>query len=132
MGVQESKENYSYFQDIDYIDRTEELDIPMSVGIENNNGIMAIIIPKGSTLPISKEHFFLAPSDINYSPIIKLYKGEQKMEKDNFFLGKLKLSEVFRGKKIKVIVNITIKYKIQLIVLEMKTQKSVLMEMNYD
>jgi len=61
--------------------------IPLSLGIETIGGIMAVIIPRNSVIPIRKKKKFTPDADYEKSVKIKVYEGERVMTKDNFMVG---------------------------------------------
>jgi molecular chaperone DnaK (HSP70) len=74
--------------------------IPLSLGIETIGGIMTNLIPRNSVIPIKRKKKFTTISDNETSVIIKIFEGERKMTKDNFFVGEFELcglDETVRG-----------------------------------
>ena len=63
------------------IDRTS-----LSIGLETSGGIMDILIPRGSIIPIKKIKKYTTDTDyVNYINI-KIFEGERKFTKDNFLI----------------------------------------------
>ncbi len=60
--------------------------IPISLGIELENGIMSHIISKNTPLPITKTQTFTNSEDHMNSIQIDIYQGERKFVKDNILL----------------------------------------------
>ena len=60
--------------------------IALTLGIEDINGEMIPIIEKGSVVPIKQSKYFTTTSDENEIEI-KIYQGERKFVKDNFYIG---------------------------------------------
>lgn len=68
--------------------------LPLSLGIEINNGIMAPIISRNSLLPIKKSQMFTNKDDYIDKITISVYQGERRFVKDNVKLGTLVLNEL--------------------------------------
>lgn len=66
--------------------------IPLSLGIETLGGVMNVLIPRNSIIPIKKKKKFTTDTDYETSVKIKIYEGERKMTKDNFLVGEFELS----------------------------------------
>lgn len=69
------------------IDRTT-----LSMGIESSGGIHDIIIPRNSIIPIRIFKKYTTDTDFMSEINIKIFEGERKMTKDNFFIGNFKLT----------------------------------------
>jgi molecular chaperone DnaK (HSP70) len=76
------------------IDRTS-----LSIGLETTGGIMDVIIPRGSIIPIKKNKKYSTDTDYVDSINIKIYEGERKFTKDNFLIGNFILSGIEKQKK---------------------------------
>ena len=76
------------------IDRTS-----LSIGIETSGGIMDVIIPRGSIIPIKKIKKYSTDADYIEYVNIKIYEGERKFTKDNFLIGDFILSGIEKQKK---------------------------------
>ena len=76
------------------IDRTS-----LSIGLETSGGIMDVIIPRGSIIPIKKTKKYSTDTDYVDSIDIKIYEGERKFTKDNFLIGDFSLSGIEKQKK---------------------------------
>ena len=64
---------------------------PFSLGIEGEDGTMTTLIQKNSFLPAKKTQMFPTYNDYqNYFPV-NIFEGENKLTKDNNFLGELEL-----------------------------------------
>lgn len=81
--------------------------IPLSIGIETLGGIMAPIISKNSTIPISRMREFTNSEEDESEIEIKIYQGERKLIKDNFFLSSFILSGIPQAKKNTIIIQVT-------------------------
>jgi len=68
--------------------------IPLSLGVETIGGVMNVLISRNSVIPIRKKKRYSTDSDNETSVIIKIYEGERKMTKDNFFVGEFELTEI--------------------------------------
>ena len=68
--------------------------IPLSLGVETIGGIMNVVIPRNSVIPIKKKKKYTTDSDFETKVNIKVYEGERKMTKDNFFVGEFVLSGI--------------------------------------
>lgn len=76
------------------IDRTS-----LSIGLETSGGIMDILIPRGSIIPIKKIKKYSTDTDYIESINIKIFEGERKFTKDNFLIGDFILSGIEKQKK---------------------------------
>ena len=68
--------------------------IPLSLGIETIGGVMNILIPRNTIIPITKKKIFTTDSDYEKSVVIKVFEGERKMTKDNFLVGEFELEDI--------------------------------------
>ena len=65
------------------------LDItPLSLGIETFGGLMNVIIPRNSTIPIKAGEVFTTAMDNQPSMLIHVLQGERDRAKDNWSLGR--------------------------------------------
>ena len=67
---------------------------PLSLGIENAGGVMTALIPRNSTIPCRKVHFFSTYSDNQPRVCIQVFEGERPMIKDCNLLGKFNLEGI--------------------------------------
>jgi molecular chaperone DnaK len=68
------------------------LDItPLSLGIETFGGLMNVIIPRNSTIPIKAGEMFTNAVAGQQSMLIKVLQGEREIAKDNWPLGEFTL-----------------------------------------
>jgi len=68
------------------------LDItPLSLGIETFGGLMNVIIPRNSTIPIKAGEMFTNAVAGQQSMLIKVLQGERELAKDNWPLGQFDL-----------------------------------------
>jgi len=76
------------------IDRTS-----LSIGLETSGGIMDILIPRGSIIPIKKIKKYTTDTDDMESITIKIFEGERKFVKDNFLIGEFTLTGIEKKKR---------------------------------
>ena len=61
---------------------------PLSLGIETFGGLMNVIIPRNSTIPIKAGEMFTTAVDNQPSMLIHVLQGEREQAKDNWSLGR--------------------------------------------
>jgi molecular chaperone DnaK (HSP70) len=76
------------------IDRTS-----LSIGLETSGGIMDILIPRGTIMPVKKYKKYTTDTDYVDSIIVKIYEGERKLTKNNFLIGNFVLSGIEKEKR---------------------------------
>lgn len=76
----------AFSENISLLDSTS-----LSLGVEVHGGHMDVIIPRNTTLPASKTKRYTTNEDYVDSVLIKIYEGERKAVKDNFFVGEFLL-----------------------------------------
>jgi molecular chaperone DnaK len=64
---------------------------PLSLGIETFGGLMNVIIPRNSTIPIKRGEMFTNAVAGQRSMLIRVMQGEREMVKDNWELGKFEI-----------------------------------------
>ena len=85
-------------KEFDYFDSTQH-----SYGIEVENGLMEIILPKGSKYPTRVTKYFHNYYDNQITFDIKVYEGENKLCRDNEFLAKFTLENLPKMERGKLI-----------------------------
>lgn len=66
----------------------------LSLGVEVSGGIMNVLIPRGTKIPVEKSRDYTTDSDYVDSVNIKVFEGERTMTKDNFFVGEFELTGI--------------------------------------
>jgi molecular chaperone DnaK len=74
------------FQNVLLLDVT-----PLSLGIETFGGLMNVIIPRNSTIPLKAGEMFTTAVDNQRDMLIHVLQGERERAKDNWSLGKFTL-----------------------------------------
>jgi molecular chaperone DnaK len=64
---------------------------PLSLGIETFGGLMNVIIPRNSTIPIKAGEMFTTAVNHQKSMSIKVLQGEREMARDNWALGQFEI-----------------------------------------
>jgi len=64
---------------------------PLSLGIETFGGLMNVIIPRNSTIPVKAGEMFTTAVDNQRSMLIQVLQGERERAKDNWSLGRFTL-----------------------------------------
>ena len=64
---------------------------PLSLGIETFGGLMNVIIPRNSTIPLKAGEMFTTAVDNQRSMAIKVLQGEREMARDNWLLGEFEI-----------------------------------------
>lgn len=62
---------------------------PLSLGIETFGGLMNVIIPRNSTIPVKAGELFTNAVDGQSSMAIRVLQGERELAKDNWLLGEV-------------------------------------------
>ena len=82
--------------------------LPLSIGVESDNGLMNKIIKKNTKLPFKNKKFFT--NDDKNEVEIKIFQGERVFVKDNIMIGNFKLSNLQKKDKNIICVEISINY----------------------
>jgi molecular chaperone DnaK len=64
---------------------------PLSLGVETFGGLMNVIIPRNSTIPVKAGEVFTTAVDNQRSMLIHVLQGERERAKDNWSLGRFTL-----------------------------------------
>jgi len=71
--------------------------IPLSMGIATAGGVMAVIIPRNTTVPVSHKKTFTTARDNQEFVDIRVYEGERTQVTDNNLLGQFRLEGIPRA-----------------------------------
>ncbi len=61
---------------------------PLSLGVETFGGLMNVLIPRNSTIPLKAGELFTTAMDFQREMLIHILQGERERAKDNWSLGK--------------------------------------------
>jgi molecular chaperone DnaK len=86
--------NNSHVKDLLLLDVT-----PLSLGIETLGGALTVLVPKNTTIPVSKKQTFSTAEDNQTAVTISVYQGERPMARDNKLLGQFELSGIIPAKR---------------------------------
>ena len=73
--------------------------LPLSIGVESDEGSMAKIIEKGTKLPVTRKKYFTNDKDYQNEVDVNIYQGEREFIKDNILIGNFKLQNLKLKKK---------------------------------
>ncbi|KAI7906839.1 hsp70-like protein [Cokeromyces recurvatus] len=66
--------------------------VPLSLGVEMQGGIMAVVVPRNTPIPCQKSKVFTTAADNQTTVTFPVYEGERLMTKENNLLGEFSLS----------------------------------------
>ncbi|KAI7882512.1 heat shock 70 kDa protein 2 [Lichtheimia hyalospora FSU 10163] len=66
--------------------------VPLSLGVEMQGGIMAVVVPRNTPIPCQKSKVFTTSGDNQTTVTFPVYEGERLMTKENNMLGEFSLS----------------------------------------
>ena len=81
--------------------------IPLSLGLELNDGEMEFMIKRNTTIPYEITKKYQLSKDYNTKFTVKVYQGERLIAKENTLLGQFTISDITPKKKGEVVVLIT-------------------------
>jgi molecular chaperone DnaK len=64
---------------------------PLSLGLETFGGLMNVLIPRNSTIPVKAGELFTTAVDHQHSMLVHVLQGERERARDNWSLGKFTL-----------------------------------------
>lgn len=67
---------------------------PLTLGIETLGGVMTTLVPRNTTIPVSKSQVFSTAENNQTAVDISVYQGERPMAKDNNSLGQFRLDGI--------------------------------------
>jgi L1 cell adhesion molecule like protein len=68
--------------------------VPLSLGVEMEGGIMAVVVPRNTPIPTIKKRTFTTAEDNQTTVEFPIYEGERTMTRDNNLLGNFELTGV--------------------------------------
>jgi heat shock protein 1/8 len=106
-SIQAAMLNYIDDDDRDGVYRSEEddydenlpdyvlLDVnPLSLGVETTGGLMNVVIPRNTTIPITKTKIYSTVEDNQPAVTISVFEGERTTTENNRLLGEFELSGI--------------------------------------
>lgn len=83
------------FKDDPFSKNITLLDVtPLSLGVELEGGIMNIVIPRNTNIPIKESKMYSNSIDNETKVQIKVYEGEREFTKDNILIGEFELADI--------------------------------------
>ncbi len=67
---------------------------PLSLGVETLGGVMTVMIPRNTTIPVRKTEIFSTAADNQTAVDIHILQGERPMAADNMSLGRFRLEGI--------------------------------------
>ena len=68
--------------------------VPLSLGVEMQGGVMAVVVPRNTPIPTIKKKTFTTTEDRQTVVEFPIYEGERTMTKDNNLLGQFQLTGI--------------------------------------
>ncbi|CAG8481074.1 7605_t:CDS:2 [Paraglomus occultum] len=68
--------------------------VPLSLGVETQGGVMAVVVPRNTPIPTIKKKIFTTAEDGQTIVEFPVYEGERPMCRDNNLLGSFELSGI--------------------------------------
>jgi len=68
--------------------------LPLSVGVETSGGVMTVLIPRNTTVPTRKTHYFTTADDNQTAVTVQVYEGERSMTNNCHKLGEFTLENL--------------------------------------
>ena len=99
-----SGEGAEEFKDIMLLDVT-----PLSLGTSVDDGLMSVLIKRGTTIPTERSHTYHTLKDNQPHMKIDVYEGERSLVKDNHLLGDFDMTNLPPGPRNTVEVDVTFK-----------------------
>ena len=75
-----------------------------------NYNVMSVIIPRNTTIPVSRTEKYDTSSDNQTEAKIEVYQGESRLASENHFLGEFTIRGIPKGKKGKESIDVTFTY----------------------
>lgn len=73
--------------------------VPLSFGVETIGGVMDVVVPRNSAIPIKRKKKFTTDTDYETSVKIKIFEGVREMTKDNFMVGEFTLEGLEKAQR---------------------------------
>jgi molecular chaperone DnaK len=67
---------------------------PLSLGIETEGGVMTVLVPRNTTIPVTKTETFSTAADNQPAVTVRVFQGERAMASDNRLLDQFDLSGI--------------------------------------
>ncbi|WP_333657558.1 molecular chaperone DnaK, partial [Anaerolinea sp.] len=67
---------------------------PLSLGVETLGGVMTVLIPRNTTIPVRKSEIFSTAEDNQTAVDVHVLQGERAMAADNMSLGRFRLEGI--------------------------------------
>jgi len=68
--------------------------VPLSLGVEMQGGVMAVVVPRNTPIPTIKKKVFTTTEDRQTTVEFPIYEGERPMCRDNNLLGRFELTGI--------------------------------------